>query len=253
MTRSPELDAVIDMIRAAGLVESGASIQDRRALLEGVATPVADDVSVEPVDAGGTAAEWVRAPGVAAPSTDGPVVVHLHGGGYTSGSCNTHRTFGVSLSAQVGAPVLMVDYRLAPEHPFPAALDDAVAALAWVTDSVGIDASRVVLSGDSAGGGLAVSALVARRDAGAAPIAGAVLLSPWADLAMVGASHDTEVGADPMCSRSSLGPSAEAYRGEAPADDPGVSPAYADLSGLPPLLFHVGQVEVLRDDSVVLA
>lgn len=246
---SPELDAVITMIRDAGMTSGDRPVLERRELMDAAIPPFEDpEVEVEPVDAGGVAAEWVRHR-----SADGPgAVVHLHGGGYTSGSLHTHRAFGAALSRAAGRPVLVVDYRLAPEHPFPAALDDASAAVAWASEQVG-GPSAVVLSGDSAGGGLAVSTLVRRRDEGAARLAGAVLLSPWTDLAMTGASYDTEDGRDPMVSRHSLTPSAEAYLAGTDPRDPGPSPLFADLSGLPPLLVHVGEVEVLRDDAVVLA
>jgi acetyl esterase/lipase len=246
---SPELDAVIAVIRDAGMTSADRPILERRDVMEASIPPFEHpDVTVEPVDAAGVPAEWVRHRS----ATDGAAVVHLHGGGYTSGSVHTHRAFGAALSAAAGVPVLMVDYRLAPEHPFPAALDDAAAALSWVIGS-GLAPASVVLSGDSAGGGLAASVLVRRRDEGADPLAGAVLLSPWTDLAMTGDSYDSEDGRDPMVSRASLRPSAEAYLAGVEPRDPGPSPMFADLSDLPPLLVHVGEVEVLRDDAVVLA
>ena len=149
--------------------------------------------------------------------------------------------------------MLNVDYRLAPEHPHPAAVDDAVAAYRWLTTDGGIAPERVVLCGDSAGGGLAVATLLALRDAGDPLPAGAALISPWTDLTFSGASHDTRLDVDPMCSRTSLSPSVEAYVGDGDPKAPLVSPAHADLAGLPPLLIHVGDHETLLDDSTMLA
>jgi acetyl esterase/lipase len=207
---------------------------------------------VERVDADGVPCEWVTDVD-AGPRTEG-VVIHLHGGAYTLGGLATHRRFAGSLSELAGVPVLSVDYRVAPEAPFPAALDDAIAAVAWAIEDQDIDPSSIVISGDSAGGGLALATLVARAAAGRPPLAGAVLLSPWTDLTFSGDSITSEDGRDPMCSRSSLTPSAEAYLGGVvTADDPRVSPLFADLAGLPPLLIHVGEVETLRDDAVRLA
>jgi epsilon-lactone hydrolase len=254
---SEQLDAIVQMIRDAGMTSGDRTLQERRDLMDAAIPAFHDpDVTVEPADAGGVPSEWVthrEAAGGASHDGSGPrAVVHLHGGGYTSGSLHTHRAFAANLSRAVGCPVLTVDYRLAPEDPFPAALDDADAAVRSVIDG-GVPASSVVVSGDSAGGGLAAALLVRRRDDGADPLAGAVLLSPWTDLAMTGDSYDSEDGRDPMVSRASLAPSADAYLAGRDGTDPGPSPLYADLSGLPPLLIHVGEVETLRDDSVRLA
>jgi monoterpene epsilon-lactone hydrolase len=250
---SEQLDAIVQMIRDAGMTSGDRTLVERRDLMDAAIPAFHDpDVTVEPLDAAGVPCEWVTHRSATVDPAEPRAVVHLHGGGYTSGSLHTHRAFAANLSAAVGAPVLTVGYRLAPEDPFPAALDDADAAVRWVIDG-GVPATSVVLSGDSAGGGLAAAVVVRRRDDGADLLAGAVLLSPWTDLAMTGASYDSEDGRDPMVSRASLAPSAEAYLAGRDATDPGPSPLYADLSGLPPLLIHVGEVETLRDDSVGLA
>jgi monoterpene epsilon-lactone hydrolase len=246
---SEQLDAIVQMIRDAGMTSGDRTLQERRELLDASIPPFHDpDVTVEPVDAGGVPSEWVTH----RDALGGRAVVHLHGGGYTSGSLNSHRAFAANLSRTSRSPVLLVDYRLAPEDPYPAAVDDADAAVRWVVDG-GVDPASVVVSGDSAGGGLAAALVVRRRDDGAGTIGGAVLISPWTDLAMTGESYDSEDGRDPMCSRASLAPSAEAYLAGLDATDPGPSPLYADLSDLPPLLIHVGEIETLRDDSVRLA
>jgi acetyl esterase/lipase len=246
---SDELTAIIELLRAQPIID--ADFAARRASMEAATGmwPLPDGTSIELVDASGVTCEWVAAPAVA---TD-RAILYVHGGAYTTGSLGTHRRHVAQLSAAAGAPVLNVDYRLAPEHPHPAAVEDAVAVYRWLISAAGIRPDRVVLSGDSAGGGLAVATLVALRDGGDPLPAGAALISPWTDLTFSGASHDSRLALDPMCSRESLTPSAEAYVGTADPKAPLVSPAHADLAGLPPLLIHVGDHETLLDDSTMLA
>lgn len=246
---SDELVGLVEAVRALGLTDASTTPQERRAALE-LDAPAIDGTTVEPVRIGDVAGEWLGPEG----ADETRALLHLHGGAYTGGGLGSHRTFASALAAQVGCPVLLLDYRLAPEDPHPAAVDDAVAALRWLGDR-GLDPSRVAISGDSAGGGLALATLVALRDGndGRPLPAGAALLSPWVDLTLSGASHVTEDGRDPMCSTATLAQSAAAYAGALPLDHPGVSPLFADLHGLPPLLVHVGEVEVLRDDTVALA
>jgi acetyl esterase/lipase len=246
---SNELQAVIELLRAQPDVQ--VDFPTRRANMEAAtaAWPVPEGVAIEPVVADGVPCEWVTAASAAA----GRAILYVHGGAYTTGSLATHRRHVAQLSAAARTPVLNVDYRLAPEHPHPAAVEDAVAAHRWLTSTGGLAPGRVVLCGDSAGGGLAVAALVALRDAGDPLPAGAALISPWTDLTFSGESHDTRLALDPMCSRTSLTPSAEAYVGGADPGAPLISPAHADLSGLPPLLIHVGDHETLLDDSTMLA
>lgn len=192
-------------------------------------------------------AEWVvdeRAePG------SGRVVLHLHGGAYTMGSPRTHRGLAAALSRVSRAPVLVPDYRLAPEHVFPAALDDAEAVYRWLLEHHGADPAGIVVSGDSAGGGLGLALLVRLRDAGLPLPAGYVGISPWTDLAGTGGSVQELAAIDPWLTAGLLRPAAAVYAGDTPLDDPLVSPLYADLAGLPPLLVHVGGHEILRDDA----
>lgn len=246
---SEQLQAIIDLLRAQPVID--ADFPARRANMEAATGiwPLPEGATAEAVDAGGVPCEWVGMPGVA---TD-RAVLYVHGGAYTTGSLVTHRRHVAQLAGAAGARVLNVDYRLAPEHPHPAAVDDAVAAYRWLTTIGGIEPRRVVLSGDSAGGGLAVATLLALRDAGDPLPAGAALISPWTDLTFSGASHDTRLAVDPMCSRTSLSPSADAYVGAGDPKAALISPAHADLSGLPPLLIHVGDHETLLDDSTMLA
>ena len=201
---------------------------------------------MEKVDAGGVPAEWIG-------TGDGPVVVYVHGGGYCIGSLGSHRSMLTHLASAVAGRVLAVDYRLAPEHPFPAALDDACAAYRWVFAG-GADPARVVIAGDSAGGGLTLAALVALRDAGDPLPAAGVCLSPWADLTQSGATMSEKADADPMVHAEDLARWAAAYAGSAhETGSPGLSPLFADLAGLPPLLVEVGTAEVLLDDARRLA
>lgn len=204
-----------------------------------------DEVPVRSVDAGGVPAEWIgRALG-------GPLVVYLHGGGYCIGSLGTHRPMLTHLAALIEGRVLAADYRLAPEHPYPAALDDAVAAYRFALEFEPPD--RVVLAGDSAGGGLVVATLVALRDAGIPLPAAAVCLSPWADLTQSGATIELLASADPLVRADDLARWAQYYAGAADPADPELSPVFAALHGLPPVYIEVGTAEILLDDSRRLA
>ncbi|MPW16058.1 alpha/beta hydrolase fold domain-containing protein [Paraburkholderia sp. CNPSo 3157] len=175
-------------------------------------------------------------------------ILYLHGGGYYFCSPQTHRAASFGLATRSDARVFSLDYRLAPEHPFPAALDDALAAYRHLLEE-GTKPESIVIAGDSAGGGLALATLVALRDAGNSLPAGAVLFSPWTDLAATGASLETNDGIDPMFHGPSVARAAKLYLGGTPATHPYASPLYADLSGLPPLFMQVSSTEVLLDDS----
>jgi acetyl esterase/lipase len=226
------------------------SIAEMRAGIEAMAgaAVIPADVQSEKVSAGGVPAEWV----VAENADPDRVILYLHGGGYVIGSINTHRELGSRLSRAAAARVLLIDYRLAPEHPHPAAVDDAVAAYRWLL-SQGVHPSRLAIGGDSAGGGLTVAALVAVRDAGLPMPAAGVCLSPWVDLEGIGESMTTKAAADPMVQRDQLLKMAAAYLAGQNPRTPLASPLYADLSGLPPLLIQVGTAETLLDDSTRLA
>lgn len=243
---SDELRSMIEIVHGIGLTEPGLSLLHRRGLLA-LDTHAPLDVTVDRVDADGVGAEWVVAAGADAHRA----IVHLHGGAYTGGGLGSHRGFLSWLSRAARCPVLSVDYRLAPEHPYPAGLHDARTAYRWLTAEGAMDPSSIALTGDSAGGGLAAALLAGLRDEGQPLPACAALVSPWTDLALTGASHREMDGRDPLCSTDVLAQSAAAYVPDGMAhDDPRVSPLYADLAGLPPLLVHVGEIEVLRDDSV---
>jgi acetyl esterase/lipase len=210
--------------------------------------PAPKDVTYVPESVAGVAGEWVRAPGLAA---DAPVLVYLHGGGYFACSPRTHRPV-TGYFARAGFAVFVPDYRLAPEHPFPAAIDDAEQVYRALLAS-GHAPSRLVLAGDSAGGGLAVALMLRLRDAAQALPAAAVLFSPWTDLAGTGASVQENAKNDAMFWAPGILAGASFYLADTDAKNPLASPVYADLRGLPQLLIHAGAREILRDDSTRLA
>jgi epsilon-lactone hydrolase len=211
--------------------------------------PTPPDVKVERVSAPVAPGEWLRPPG----AEPGRVVLYLHGGGYVIGSPRSHRHLAAAIAAAAGARALLLDYRLAPEHPFPAALEDATAAYRWLLEQ-GVAPGGIVIAGDSAGGGLTVATLLALREAKVPLPAAGVCISPWVDLTCGGASYRTKAASDPIVKQAAVAEMARAYLGAAtPATTPLASPLFADLRGLPPLLIHVGSEEVLLDDAIQLA
>ena len=226
------------------------SVQQQRVLLEKQVkrVPTPRNVDVQPIVIGDLPAEWLRPVGV----NDDRGVLYLHGGGYTMGSCRTHRALGARLAIASQTSVLMIDYRLAPEHPFPAALEDALAAYRWLIEP-GRAAHPIAFAGDSAGGGLVIATAIALRDQSDRLPAAIVCMSPWADLAVQGESMVTRAKADPLISRESSLLHAGLYVAQHDPTSPLISPVYADLHGLPPLLIQVGDCEVLLSDSVRLA
>jgi monoterpene epsilon-lactone hydrolase len=246
---SNELQIIINMLRSQPKL-SDLSIEEQRAQVEAGLTQfkVPPDVHCDPVNAGGVPAEWITTPGAVAER----VIYYLHGGGYILGSINTHREMVSRVSRAASARVLLIDYRLAPENPFPAALDDSLAAYRWLL-SVGVDPAQLVIAGESAGGGLTVATLVALRDAGEPLPAAGICLSPWVDFECLGESGVTNAEMDPLVNREGGLIWAKAYLGTIDPRTPSASPLYADLTGLPPLLIQVGTAEVLFDDAKRLA
>ena len=246
-------DRGIDVVRAhlAKLPPSDSlTTAERRAQYERAEKvfPTPSDVKVERVNAPVAPAEWLRPPSAEL----GRVVLYLHGGGYVIGSPRSHRHLAAAIAGAAGASALLLDYRLAPEHPFPAAVEDATAAYRWLLDQA-IAPERIVIAGDSAGGGLTVATLLALREARVPLPAGGVCISPWVDLTCSGASYRTMAEADPIVRRAEVEEMALAYLGATSPRTPLASPLFADLRGLPPLLIHVGRDEVLLDDAVQLA
>lgn len=210
-------------------------------------------VIIRPAGAdGGTAppvaAEWVEPADTGTTRT----LVYLHGGGYFFCSPRTHRPITAFLARHVPARVLVPEYRLAPEHPFPAAVEDALASVRWLLAN-GVRAQDLVLAGDSAGGGLALAVLIALREAGTTLPAAAACLAPWTDLTASGTSISANSESDAWMYGETVKLGAELYLAGEPATNPLASPLHGDLWGLPPLLLHVSDSEVLLDDSVRLA
>lgn len=214
----------------------------------GLIFPTAEDIAHEALSANGVPAEWSRPPGGAKDRA----ILYLHGGGYVIGSIASHRHLIGELARRAGAPALALDYRLAPEHPFPAAVDDALAGYRFLLES-GFAADKIAIAGDSAGGGLTVATLVAARDAGLPQPASGFCISPWVDMEGQGESMRTKAKVDPMVGFEGLGEMARAYLGGADPRTPLAAPLHADLTGLAPLLIHVGSAETLLDDSTRLA
>ena len=246
---SDDIKKVREMI--AGLPpRTGMSIPERRATMDAwdKAYPVADDVTVASAKVAEVPVEWITAPN----ASEDAVLLFLHGGGYVIGSPDSHRHLVANLSEETGLQGLLVDYRLAPEDPFPAAVEDAISVYAALLTH-GFEAEEIVVAGDSAGGGLVVAMMLAVRDANLPLPAAGICLSPWNDLTGTAKSLETNASVDPTVTKESLDFFAGEYLGEEDAQNPYASPLFGDFTGLPPLLIQVGSVEVLLDDAVVLA
>jgi monoterpene epsilon-lactone hydrolase len=224
---------------------------ERRARLDEVGSTwsAADDITCEPVDCGGVRGEWSIAPG----SDASRVLLFFHGGGYCSGSILSHRRMVTEAGRAAKTRTLAIDYRRAPEHPYPAQLEDALTAWRFLRGQ-SIAAEHIAVGGDSAGGNLTLSLINRLRAAGEALPACAWLVSPWADLTMSGATLATKDAVDPIIHKTYLEELADAY---VPASmdrrDPLISPLFADLSGFPPMLIQVGSAETLLSDATRLA
>ncbi len=214
----------------------------------GRAYGVASDVSAEPVSANGVRAEWTSTPGAA----DDAAILYLHGGGYVIGSLDSHRHLMAEAGRAARCWALALDYRLAPEHPFPAAVDDALAGYRYLLGR-GIRPGRVAIAGDSAGGGLVVAAMVAIRDAGLPQPGCGWCISPWIDMEAIGDTMISKADADPTVQKAGILDMARLYLNGADPRSPLAAPLYADLAGLAPVLIQVGACETLLDDAVRLA
>ena len=248
MAPSQELDTVLEMIRKRS-AEVRKTTDDDRLSYERIMSslPLDDDIETQRVGVNGVPAEWISAP----ESQESRVVLYLHGGGYLFGSARTHRVMLAHLARAAKARVLALDYRLAPEIPFPAPVEDSVSAYQWLL-SQGVSPRKIVFGGDSAGGGLVVAAMVALRSVGEPMPAAGVCISPWADMEATGQSFTTNAENDPSVSRERILKIAGVYLDGKDPRAPLASPIHADLTGLPPLLLQVGGIEVLLDDSTAL-
>jgi len=225
------------------------TVAEMRAGWEEFFTAAPEPDEYVPVPADGVPARWVGAPG----AHKDKVVLFLHGGGFQIGSVHSHRALIGAISAASGCRVLGVDYRRAPEHPFPAAVEDVLTAYGWLLDQ-GLEPGHIAFAGDSAGGNLAIAALLSLRDRDLPLPVAAVLMSPWTDLAATGESYESRAARDPLNNRPMLLAVARNYLGKSgDARDPLASPLYADLSGLPPMLIQVGDREVVLDDARMFA
>lgn len=240
----------LDDILRHGPLDIGGDVDEQRALFHEMIAgiPVPGDVSTEQGELGGVPVVIVDTPGTDASAT----VLYLHGGAYVLGSAADSVGLASDVSRRVGARAISVDYRLAPEHPFPAAIDDAVAAYRALLDE-GMSAARIALVGESAGGGLVAATLAALRDIALPQPCCAAVFSPWVDMTVSGASVKTKADLDPVLTPEALRTRARDYLGERNPATPLASPIFADLTGLPPLLIQVGSHEILLDDALRLA
>ncbi|MCT9810741.1 alpha/beta hydrolase [Acidovorax sp. Be4] len=242
-----ELDRLEAMLRERPTFLSNAQ---RRAAYDaqGDRFAPAADVLVEPVTAHGVPAEWTSTP-VASTSE---VILYLHGGGYAWGSLKSHRHLVSELGRAAAMRTLALEYRRAPECPFPQALEDAVSGYRFLLDS-GVHPRQIAVAGDSAGAGLAVALLVRLKELGMQQPAGALLLSPWVDMTATADSYRRNAQRDPVLNREIMQFLAGQYLGERPRETPLASPVFADLSGIAPLTIFVGSTEALLDDAIALA
>jgi epsilon-lactone hydrolase len=243
-----QLESLIGLIKSSPSL-ANADIKAMRAAAEqmGQMLPVDPVAKFAAIEAGPVKAEWCITPD----ADEGRMILYLHGGGYVSGSPAVYRSLAANLSRAAKARVLMIDYRLAPEHPFPAAVEDSVASYRWLL-AQDIEPARIVIAGDSAGGGLTAATLVALRDAELPLPAAGVLLSPMVDLEGTGESMKTKAPEDPIVQKEQVAIVKLYLNGKDPRT-PLAAPLYADLTGLPPLLIQVGTSECLLDDSTRLA
>ena len=240
---------MIDQILRDAPFDLGGDIAAQRPLLEQMLTaqPLPADVRAAPGDLGGIPVIFIDIAGAEPRGT----IFHIHGGGFALGSARSSAGLASSLARKTGMRAVSADYRLAPEHPYPAALQDVTAAYRALFEQA--DADRVVVSGESAGGNLAIELLIAGRKEGLTMPAAALLLSPMTDLTATGGSYAGKAHADPAISARAIRTRAADYLAGTDPADPLVSPVFADLTGLPPLLIQAGSHEVLLDDATRLA
>ena len=245
---SNEHEAIVEAMASQPTPETPPTLEESRAGMEAqfADQPLPEGTTTDAVDADGVPAEWISTSG----SDPSRVILGLHGGGYVLGSIATHRGHFARVSEATGARCLVIDYRLAPEHPFPAAVEDASRAYRWLRAS-GVDANRIAIVGDSAGGGLTLGTLVALRDAGDVLPAAAVCLSPWTDMDLD--SNSMRNADDPLLTLEAIQGMADSYLQGGDARDPRAAPLHADYAGFPPLLIQVGTRELLLDDATRVA
>ena len=250
---SAELQKVLGLMAERPLGEGNPTLEEMRAGMEASSFPATDAATVTPVVANGVPGEWVTV----SDSDPNRRLLYVHGGGYVIGSAITHRRLCEDIARAGGCAVLNLDYRLAPEHPFPAAVEDAIEGLKFLqTNGPNGEgaAESTFVAGDSAGGGLTLATLLTAREQGVDQPNAAIGISAWTDLAITGETIQTRADADPLITDPAMvsGMAAQ-YLGDASADDPLASPLYADYAGLPPLLLQVGDAEILLSDTTRVA
>jgi monoterpene epsilon-lactone hydrolase len=248
---SSEMEMMIKQLRVLQATRKKPSIELFRTqteMMAGIAR-LPDSVSCEPVNASGIPAEWIVGPDM---DTD-YVMLYLHGGGFVAGSIKSHRNLASRIAGASKIRGLIIEYRLAPEHPFPAAVEDATAVYRWLLSVQGIKPENVVLAGDSAGGNLVLACLVQLRNTKVSLPAAAVCLSPCTDLTLTSASLSANAEIDPVITPEEVEFYRINYLEDADPRNPLASPLYAELHGLPPLFIQVGTAEILLDDSVRFA
>ena len=250
---SSELKRVADERASAVVPDPPPDLATRRAGFDTMSAPIPDDVTVTEVEIDGVFADWVVTPNADLDSR----ILYLHGGGYSNGSKISHRGLAAAISSTSKSAVLVLDYRLAPEFTYPAAVEDALVAYGWMRN-VGPqgeqDCRYTFIAGDSAGGGLTLATVLAAKESGIPLPDGCITLSAWTDLAATGESVETRSEVDPILrDPAGLRFAASMYLGDTPANTPGASPLYGDFTDFPPLLMQVGDLEILLDDTVRVA
>jgi monoterpene epsilon-lactone hydrolase len=245
------MERVIQLLKNNANTKMKERVEDSRKSLELLASLVKlpKDVKIDNVNIEGMDAVWISVP----ESETDKIVLYLHGGGYMQGSLTSHQDLAARISRAAQAKVLVVDYRLAPEHPFPAAIEDSVKSYKWLIGNQKIPPNKIVIAGDSAGGGLTLVTLIKLRDDKISLPAAGICLSPWTDLALTGNSLIRNAKIDPFLKFYDLVFMAELYVGDNDPENPYISPLYAELHNLPSILIHVGTAEIIEDDSIRFA
>ena len=246
---SPEAKKLFEYLRSVETVPAGTIEEQRAGFDASVAkVPLPEGVSIAPASGPGFAGAWFRPEGAA----KGRALLYLHGGGFVLGSTVSHRPILTRLASAAGIDILALDYRMPPEHPYPAALDDAMAGYRWLL-AEGYAADQIAVAGDSAGGQLTLSLMLRAKAEGLPRPACAVMISGWLDLSLTGDSIMRNQPADPLMTREMVRPMAEAYMGDIALDDVRASPVFGDLAGLPPVYLQTSTADILEDDSHLFA
>jgi monoterpene epsilon-lactone hydrolase len=248
---SKGMQRVLKLLKQTAEADIYKRVKDSRKSLDQLATLVTlpKDVTIESINISNLPANWISTP----ESNPDKVILYLHGGGYIEGSLISHQDLAMRIGRASKSKVLLLGYRLAPEHPFPAALEDSTMAYKWLITEKNVPPKNIVIAGDSAGGGLTLSTLIKLRDENIPLPAAAVCLSPWTDLAITADSIKKNSKIDPWLKPSEVYFMAELYIGDNDPENPYISPLYGNFNKLPPILIHVGSNEILLDDATRFA